>query len=1109
MTKNTIASKLIKINSRFFKKNSSDTAEDNGAENGNFSRRDFLKIIGASTAATAVAGCADDKKQNIYPRVKTTDAHIPGVPVWFKSTCTECTAYCGIEVKTFDGRAIKIEGNKEHPVNKGSLCALGHSSLQSHYDPDRIREPLKRTTNAKGETVFEPVEWDEVFGKIGEYILKKEKQNYFLSQELNGTLRKYVEEISEKLPMNIVTYDALQPVDLILANKAVFGEEAIPLYDIERADVLLSFGVDFLETWDSPCEYAKAWSKKRRDEKSPLRFIHIEPRLSLTGANADEWILNKPGSELQVALFLIKELLTQGKTGGLTQEQLKKINALTKGIEASTVSLQSDIPREKLLLFVDALINAKTSLVLSGAASTQNEQSYFLSVCTNIINVLLGNIGTTVNFNIQKKGTSNPKALETLINELNKQNVNILFIHGTNPSFNFPSGFGFSFAAKKASLLISLSTHLDETAYLADYILPTSTSLEGFGDAMPRDGVYSLIQPAMLPLFNSKDLGDILLQVAYLGGYQKPRLAAEKNIEIKTFKDLIKLNWEELYRQKGWSNLLESDSYSQKGKNPSKPIQKSFKDFNEFWVYALANGGVFESIESTTRGRAFKLFDNFSFESFNEDIIAPLQFNEQMLKVGKDAITVYPFTSVKSFDGRAANRPWLQEIPDPITNIVWDAWVEMHPETAKRFGLKQGDLAILRNYLGEVKAPVYVTDFVHKDIVAVPLGQGHAHYGRFAKKVQGCNVFDLLVPKFSKQGGSVTLVSSKVDITKDKDPYTLVITSGSNSQEERDLARTRYITASAVASKKVANGVVVPFQTGEDLSSSAHHSNGNNSIHHEFNNHASSSKNEHGQGLYAENAHSESDAHSHDHEPKQMYVQREHPLYRWGMSIDLAACTGCNACVVACYAENNIPVVGKAQCHDGREMAWIRIERYYDEGPDEELKVSFLPMLCQHCNNAPCEPVCPVFATYHNDEGLNAMVYNRCVGTRYCSNNCSYKVRRFNWVDFEFPEPMNLQINPEVTKRTMGVMEKCTFCVQRIVDAKDAAKDEGRLVIDGEIQPACVQSCPTEALVFGNLNDKNSKVSKLHHADRSYKILDHHINTQPAISYLEDIRYKL
>jgi molybdopterin-containing oxidoreductase family iron-sulfur binding subunit len=239
-------------------------------------------------------------------------------------------------------------------------------------------------------------------------------------------------------------------------------------------------------------------------------------------------------------------------------------------------------------------------------------------------------------------------------------------------------------------------------------------------------------------------------------------------------------------------------------------------------------------------------------------------------------------------------------------------------------------------------------------------------------------------------------------------------------------------------------------------------------------------------------------------EPLQMYKQMEHVLYRWGMTVDVSSCTGCSACVAACYAENNVSVVGKELFAQGREMSWIRIERYFD-GPENEPVTGFLPMMCQHCGNAPCEPVCPVYATYHSDEGLNTMVYNRCVGTRYCSNNCSYKVRRFNWFEYTAPEPLNWQLNPDITVRGVGVMEKCTFCIQRIREAQNVAKNEGRVVKDGEILPACASSCPADCIRFGNLHDSESQVAKDTHSQRSYKILDSDLNTQPAITYLAKV----
>ena len=239
---------------------------------------------------------------------------------------------------------------------------------------------------------------------------------------------------------------------------------------------------------------------------------------------------------------------------------------------------------------------------------------------------------------------------------------------------------------------------------------------------------------------------------------------------------------------------------------------------------------------------------------------------------------------------------------------------------------------------------------------------------------------------------------------------------------------------------------------------------------------------------------------------KQMYEQMDHPLYRWGMTIDLNSCTGCSACVVACYAENNIAVVGKEICGQGREMSWLRIERYFD-GDDDQPLLGFLPMLCQHCNNAPCEPVCPVYATYHNEEGINSMVYNRCVGTRYCNNNCSYKVRRFNFFKYDWPEPLTWQLNPDVTVRSVGVMEKCSFCIQRIHEAKFNAKAEGRTLREGEVLTACQQSCPTGAIRFGNLLDENSRVAQETKSERGYKILDQHINTQPAITYHAKVKH--
>jgi molybdopterin-containing oxidoreductase family iron-sulfur binding subunit len=420
------------------------------------------------------------------------------------------------------------------------------------------------------------------------------------------------------------------------------------------------------------------------------------------------------------------------------------------------------------------------------------------------------------------------------------------------------------------------------------------------------------------------------------------------------------------------------------------------------------------------------------------------------------------FVTANAGDGSGANRAWLQEIPNTLTTAVWGSWVEVNPKLADKLSLKQGEVVQLITPNGSINAPVFVSKYVHPDVVAVPVGQGHSSIGRFGDGV-GANPLSILsaskeLPEF---------VINNVLIRKDLSRNELVITQMQNSELKRGIVRSVSLTK---LTKK-------------------------NDSHH---------KASHDEGSGHGGGHHDPYALGPQEAPKQMYKQMDPPLYRWGMSIDLSKCTGCSACVVACYAENNVPVVGKELCAEGREMSWLKIDRYFD-GPDDRPVTGFMPMLCQHCGNAPCEPVCPVYATYHNEEGLNAMLYNRCVGTRYCGNNCSYKVRRFNWFKYDWQEPLNMQLNPDVTVREVGIMEKCSFCVQRIREAQGVAKDHGRPVRDGEVQPACSQSCPTQAIKFGNLLDKESAVFADSQNARAYKVLDSQINTQPAISYLAKI----
>jgi molybdopterin-containing oxidoreductase family iron-sulfur binding subunit len=542
---------------------------------------------------------------------------------------------------------------------------------------------------------------------------------------------------------------------------------------------------------------------------------------------------------------------------------------------------------------------------------------------------------------------------------------------------------------------------MDETTELANLVLPDTVALEKWGDYIPREGVYGLIQPTMglVSFFSAKAIGDVILSVS------KQIEGLKDQFTQKTFYDYLRDSWKNEIQQKFAPD----------------------KDFETFWLEALGNGGVFQDVEPT-----------------------PVQISDEVLGVsfsepkfeGDGDMYFIPYPSSRYYDGRGANKPWLQELPDSITTAVWDSWVEIHPDTAKKLGIKEGDFILVESPYGKLETQAFIYKGIRPDTIAVPLGLGHRSYGRYAQNV-GVNPIEILPASTDELSGGFAWLSTKVKVSKTGKWKKLVKTQNSSSQADRGIAQ-------ALGLMEAQNGL-----------------------------------------------------HREEHEEPDMYPPHEHK-HRWGMAIDLSKCIGCGACVTACYAENNVAVVGKEQVARGRHMAWIRIERFFEE--KDGLETRFIPMLCQHCDNAPCEPVCPVYATYHNYEGLNVMVYNRCVGTRYCSNNCTYKVRRFNWFTYKFPEPFNWQLNPDVTVRTKGVMEKCTFCSQRIIFTKDKAKDEGRFPKDGEITPACAQTCPTKAIVFGDLKDPESMVSRLSEDERGYHVL-REINTKPAVTYLKKVKW--
>jgi molybdopterin-containing oxidoreductase family iron-sulfur binding subunit len=637
-------------------------------------------------------------------------------------------------------------------------------------------------------------------------------------------------------------------------------------------------------------------------------------------------------------------------------------------------------------------------------------------------------------------------------------------------------------ALQKLPFFASFSPYLDETSQQAHVLLPDHHFLESWGDYVPRTGVTSLIQPVMMPVFDTKQTADVLLAIAQRARVSLPNAAP-------TYYEYLKARWER--------EII-----------PGSGITANATTGEDAWREALKTGVVTATAPAAAPAAAAAAAGlgqvRWEVPTFTGN--------------GEFHLVVYP--SYRFYDGRLANRPWLQELPDPVSKFTWSSWVEISPATAERLGLDTGHMVKVRTNAGESpELPIFVHPGTRDDVIAVQLGQGHIGHGRYAQD-RGLNPIRLLQPEADATSGGLVWIQAKASIAKsggwkrpaqaglvdDQNNRDIARTVSVNSARDADIKRGFLVAASATApATEVPHGVTTGRAQGAPQAAETHEE---QAI---------------GGGHGAEEVHP-LDARVHELQatggmtPAELdgsprgyphtgmhYGEYTDAAPRWAMSIDLDKCIGCSACVTACYAENNIGIVGPQQVAMGRILHWIRIERYYERTESGALKnTAFVPMMCQHCGNAPCEPVCPVYAAYHTPDGLNAQVYNRCVGTRYCANNCPYKVRVFNWYSWEWPEPLNWQLNPDVTVREKGVMEKCTFCVQRIREAQNHARIEDRAVFDGEIVPACAQTCPGNAIVFGNIRDPNSQVSRVAASGRGYRVFEG-LNTQSAITYLKRV----
>ncbi|MEQ1690050.1 MAG: molybdopterin-dependent oxidoreductase [Gemmatimonas sp.] len=993
-------------------------------------RRDFLKILGATGATTAVAGCSSERVEKLIPYVTSPDNTVPGVSQYYATTCRECASACGVMAEVRDGRPIKLEGNPDHPLNRGAICATGLSAVQGLYNPDRFRSPMVREGGTLKATTWAKA-YEVLAAKIGEVKSKGQAGNVvFINQHESGTFPGFLDQwlSANGMPAHL-SVDPMAPTATIAANQKAYGA-AWPGLDFSAAKLVISFGADFLDGWGHPVSQQLDWADARGKLEGAPTMVYIGARRSLTGLNADQWIATKPGSDMALCAALIG----QGTVAAASE---------ASGVPAATIEA-----------LAAAITNAGTGVMALCGVTTANAVECGAMVAE--INKKAGSVGVTIKPAAGHGGYNGLASFADLIaasKKMSSGTVPLAFVRGANPAYTTPKANG-SFAAEfaKVPFKVSFSSMPDETTSLCDLVLPDNHWLESWGDAVSAVGQLGLQQPTLDAVFDTKATADVLIELAK----KDASIAARYNVAD--------------YRT---------------------------------WYMAKFPGGASSFTAALTKAT----ISGAPLVATTPRALAATSV-AGALGTGEYFVVVYPSSTLS--DGRGANKPWLQELPDPVTKLAWQSWVEVHPQTFKKLGLKEGQHLTVESPAGKITAPVYRYMGVRPDTVAIALGQGHTAYGRFAQNI-GVNGYDVVSGGIDAAGG-VALSGTKATLTVVSEVSQLVTTEGSARQHGRGIGQAMTLAELTGTSEEEAHHDIAGMPSQEFLpglrSPVAADAQGN------YANPKSKST-----GMY-------DSTHASGMESR-----------RWAMTIDLARCTGCSACVTACYSENNIPTVGApyqgralspsvwderpgANIIKGREMAWIRLERYYEgnENSDNEFSADFdtrfVPMMCQHCGNAPCEPVCPVYATYHSPDGLNVQVYNRCVGTRYCSNNCPYKVRYFNWFgygeperrQYAWPEPMHWSLNPDVTVRGKGVMEKCSFCVQRIRESEGRAKAEGRPMQADEFTTACAQACPSRAIIFGDAADENWSVSKLAYDRRAYHVFEE-LNAFTAVVYLKKVSY--
>ena len=1005
----------------------------------------------SASAVMGATACVQRPVEKAIPYVNQDVDMIPGVPTYYATTCNECPAGCGVVVKTREGRPVKLEGGPDHPVAQGALCGVGQATLQGLYHPERLSSPQIVNGNK-----YNNISWEEIWERLGA-VAKSTKKIGIFTRGSTGSQRGFYKKFLAKMgapESNLYTWDSNGLFSSISeAHKIAFGSEGLPRVDLQQAKMIVGIGSDFLESGTSPVYHSKAFSQGMSYR---------------SGAD-------RKGSKGTFVQFESVMSLT----GGKADERY----TIPSGSELGTLLLlvqsllqNEEVEGSKNVHQIAKEIIANNELALSAVKNTLGfEEKLFSDLAQKLIKeksvVLVGGSASA------NEDATTLQLVAILANQLIGAYGEVLQYE--KGWVNSPVSAGdlkrFMSEAKDLDLLFVIDadpTFTIPASWGIENLLKdvgTVVSVQNFPRHVDKFAKYVLPANHYLESWGDEEpvAGFISIRQPAVRALKDSRQAeeilmwiaasAQKPLGYQDYRAYLMDQWKAVYKSSGAK--VDYDTFS-------KAIQRR---------------GFIGKLKTRKMGTTKDFSKSVSLQVADVGLrlVAPLDFRLQ--------------------DGRQSHIPVLQETGDSMTTIAWDTWAAINPNTCKKLKIVRNDVIQIDGPAGSIKVAVFPMPGVHKDTIVVPRGNGLVDARNTIANKNGVNPLAIFARAEDSLNGQPVTSGQTVKVVKTGARYRLAA-----MQKHNDIANRSDVykkvgldQLEAKKAKRAKSGKVKDLDDVPDL-------------------YPSLDKPE----IYMHRATNEERKTEDGKVVPKMKIE-----YRWGMTVDLGKCTGCGACNVACSLENNVPQVGRDQINLGREMTWIRLDRYFD-GDVDAPGVNFQPVMCQQCNHAPCEAVCPVFATTHDPEGINSMTYNRCVGTRYCANACPYKVRRFNWwthkwgkMDERPQDRTPRALNPDVTVRTRGVMEKCNFCVGRIrdakLDAKERSKDLGYPQLARNFKTACQQTCPADAITFGNLKDPRSPASVLRRDERAFLMLngDHDakhygIKTLPNVSYLAEVTHK-